>query len=150
MLADKKTRMRRMSTLDDLFRSGKLHADAYTNRKMMVAAEVWHHFAVIVAQEAGPQAAGYSERVSTSLTRMDVDKFLSNLVDAKKRAAQYRKLTSAGARQILDSVIVEDLSIADAAKKLRGNAGKTATDDIRSRFRQALEDFAQLTQVLGT
>lgn len=138
MQVDKKTRMRHISTLDDLFKSGKLHADTHTNRNMMVAGEVWHRFAVMVAQDAGPQAAGYSERVSTSLTRIDVDKFLATLVDGKKRARFYRNMTSAGARQILDAVIVEDLSIAHAANKLRGNTGKTATDDIRSRFRQAL------------
>lgn len=150
MTASPKKRMRHISTLEDLFKSGKLHADFGTNQRMMVAGEIWHRFALVCFQEAGPQAVAYTERVSTSRTRMDVDRYLGNLVDLKKKADWYRKLMSVGGRKILDAIIVEDLSIEMAAAKIRGNAGKPARDEIRIRFKQALEDFAALIQVLGT
>jgi len=145
-----KKRMRHISVLEDYFKSQKLHPDTSTNQKMMMAGEIWYRFAVTSMQTSGPQAIAYTERVSTSRTRMDVDRFLGNLVDLKKKAYLYRKMTSEGGRMILDAIIVEDLTIEATAAKIKGSTGKPARDEIRIRFKQALEDFAALTRVLGT
>jgi len=144
------TRHRHLSTVEKLFRANKLDSDPNTNRLMMAAAEIWYDLALVSLSSASPSAINYRPRVSTSMTRMQVDGWLAKHVDKTTESQRYRGFTGKHASALLDAIIVEDLTIESAALRILGRDNKPAGIEMLARFRQALVGFAALCRLPGT
>lgn len=143
------TRHRNVSTLRKLFDAGDLDPDPHTNLMMMVAAEIWLDLALADLSSMAPSGIAIRERVSTSRTLRQVDNWLANGIDRREKSNCYR-YASRYSCKYLDAIIVEDLTIKEAALKLLGRDNGRATDEMRGRFKQALLAFSGLCRLGGT
>lgn len=124
-----------------------------TRKLFRETATIWEELALTLETEEGPRAIQYGERVNQSLKYMGVQQWLADQTDKLNSARQYRKFrTSPFARQLLDRIILENLSTEEIYGQMYGAeqpVKKLRMVALRTEILAALRAFAALIRFPG-
>ena len=124
-----------------------------TRKMFREIAIIWEELALTLQVDQGPRAIQYGERVNQSLKQMNGQLWLAEHTDKSKPALQYRKLrTSPFARQLLDRIIIENLSTEEIYERMYGAdhpVKKLRMVALRTEILAALRAFGALIRFPG-
>lgn len=121
-----------------------------TNKLLLVAAGLWEQFWLVLHQAEGTHAIQYGERVNKSLTHIGIQTWAAKNSDMLTEARRYRiERTSARARELLDAIIIQDLTVEECTVRRFGDAKKLNLVVTRADIRSYLMAFAGLVRLPG-